>query len=168
MGCLHPIIDIPIASLAHDWASVSRVPFFMSRAPAACLSLPLIRGWSSCLFFGVCSTATTNPYVCRVPSAKLGFAWGCLRGLAKPPQARAAACNGKDESAARFGRAAEMIQSPRSPIAELTRRASTQEDWEKGRWGALLHRPFPCPSLRADGGFGFGLDIFGYYDQRCL
>lgn len=107
MGCLHPIIDIPIASLAHDWASVSRVPFFMSRAPAACLSLPLIRGWSSCLFFGVCSTATTNPYVCRVPSAKLGFAWGCLRGLAKPPQARAAACNGKDESAARFGRAAE-------------------------------------------------------------
>ena len=28
----------------------------------------------------------------------------------------------------------------------LTRRSSRTRDWAKGRWGALLHRPFPCPS----------------------
>lgn len=34
MGGLPPILDIQIPSLVHDWASVSRVPFFMTREPA--------------------------------------------------------------------------------------------------------------------------------------
>lgn len=90
MGGLPPILDNQIPSLVHDWASVSRVPFSCRWNLHVSLHA-FNRGRPSCLFFGVCSTATTNPYVCRVPSAKLGFAWGCSRGLAKPPRERVCA-----------------------------------------------------------------------------